>query len=121
MERCPGGRSKPKMLETRAPADAPLPLSLSHVCLARPSSPRGQTLCGRLLALDWLSFTIAPTLAKGEIERRQHEQVDQGRGEQAAEDHYRHGVLDLVPRNAASYHERDQREASRQRGHHDRR
>ena len=37
------------------------------------------------------------TLAKRQIQRGQHEQVDQGRSDQAAEDHYRHGVFDLVP------------------------
>ena len=41
-----------------------LPLSLSHVCLARPSSPRGRWPCGASWRSDWLSFTIAPTLPK---------------------------------------------------------
>src|SRR5919108_3915030 len=57
----------------------------------------------------------------GEVERGQHEQVQQRRGYEAAEDRDCERVLDLVPGNRACEDERHESQSRRRRGHQDRR
>ena len=53
--------------------------------------------------------SLAP--AKPQVERRDHEEVEQRRGDQAAQDDDRHRVLDLVARDAAGDDQRHQGQA----------
>src|SRR5215212_7417582 len=87
------------------------PVQAQHVIF----SPTFSLPCGRITSPNPLA------LAEAEIQRRQYEQVQQRRGHQPPQNHDRHGVLDLITGDAASYRKRHQRQ-SRSRGcHQDRR
>ncbi len=60
-------------------------------------------------------------LAEPQVQRRSDEQVQQGGGDQAAEDHHRERVFDLMARPFAQHHQRNQGQAGGERGHQDRR
>ena len=59
--------------------------------------------------------------SESEIQRGDDEEVQQRRGDQAAEDDDRHRMLDLVAGLRAAEHDRHQRQAGGERGHQDRR
>ncbi len=42
---------------------------------------------------------MCPALAESQVQRRQDEEVEQGRGDEASQNHHGHGVLDLVSRD----------------------
>src|SRR5882672_9601396 len=56
----------------------------------------GDADAGGFGAEDWFS-----TPAETEVDGGNHEQIEQGRGEQSAQDNDRHWMLDLVPRDVA--------------------
>src|SRR5215211_5197645 len=58
-------------------------------------------------------------LAEAQVQRGQDEQVQQRRGHQPPQNHYRHGVLDLMTSHAASNRKRYQRQSRSPRGHQD--
>src|ERR671924_1316833 len=100
-----------------------------------PRVPPRRPLRSRLVLLEFsLAFTQrSRNLTRGsrdprplppghsEVQRGQHEQVQQRRGHEAAEDRDREGVLDLVPGNRAREDEGHESQARRRRGHQDRR
>src|SRR5215218_9070297 len=60
-------------------------------------------------------------LPESEVQRGQDEQVKQRRGHKPAQNHDRHGVLDLMTSHAASYRKRHQRQPRSPCSHQDRR
>src|SRR5919109_3627308 len=97
--------------------------------------PPRRPLRSRLVVLEFsLAFTQrSRTLSRwsgdprplpaghSKVERGQHEQVQQRRGHEAAEDRDCEGVLDLFPGNRTRQHERHESQSRRRRGHEDRR
>ena len=55
--------------------------------------------------------------SKAPEERRMDEEIEQCGADQAAEDHRRDGIEDLLARLTGSQHQRNKRNARRQRGH----
>ena len=76
----------------------------------------------RLRRADLVSFGRRSTgLAEPQVQRRSDEKVQQSRCDQAAEDHHRQRVLDLMTGTFAEHHQWNQGQCGGERGHQDRR